>query len=82
MDDKNKEKDLKREGADKMQKGKAFEEKTSEAFKMHLNALFKHIKDKKGNCHLKQWIKDCLGHISVHLKSRLFLTVGQMYTLM
>jgi hypothetical protein len=28
---------------------------------MHLNKLFNRISDQKGSCHLKQWIKDCLG---------------------
>lgn len=28
---------------------------------MHLNELFNWINDQKGSCHLKQWIKDCLG---------------------
>jgi hypothetical protein len=28
---------------------------------MHLNGLFNWISDKTGSCHLRQWIKDCLG---------------------
>jgi hypothetical protein len=29
---------------------------------MHLNALFDWVNDRKGSCHLQQWIKDCLGY--------------------
>jgi hypothetical protein len=28
---------------------------------MHLNELFNRINDQTGSCHLRQWIKDCLG---------------------